>query len=327
MIGGSEPGAGNVISGNDGSGVAIAISENWTAQNAIFGNAIYSNAGLGIDLGDDGVTSNDALDADSGPNQRQNFPILTSAISGATSTTIEGTLNSTANTTFTLEFFSSSACDPSGHGEGEDFLGSNDVMTDGSGNTGFLVTLGTALPSGQFITATATDPDGNTSEFSACIELLTPEEALNSSIEDLQSIVKSNPDTDLAKEVEAAIKKLDEALDELSETFPNNKRAVGKIKEAVKKLDKAFDEGLDKAIDEGLDPVQGAPLMDQLSAIARQFAADALAWAIAQEGDQARIADADQALSDGDALRASEAFEDAVKKYKEALKKAESALP
>jgi len=131
-------------------------------------NSIHSNAGLGIDLGDDGVTPNDLGDFDSGANNFQNFPVLTSAISGSTS--IEGTLNSTVNTTFRLEFFSNIACDPSGNGEGESFLGSTDVTTDGNGDVMFMATFPVTVPVGQFITATATDPNNDTSEFSQCSE-------------------------------------------------------------------------------------------------------------------------------------------------------------
>ena len=116
------------------------------------------------------MTPNDAGDGDAGANNLQNFPVLTSATSG--STTIEGTLNSASNTQFRLEFFANTACDPSGFGEGETFLGSTDVTTDGSGNASFTVTFPATVPVGQFITSTATDPDNNTSEFSQCIDVV-----------------------------------------------------------------------------------------------------------------------------------------------------------
>jgi len=117
------------------------------------------------------VTANDDGDGDSGPNNLQNFPVLTSATIG--STTIEGTLNSTPDTEFRLEFFANSTCDPSGHGEGERFLGSTTVMTDGDGDASFSVTFPETVP-GEFITATATDPDNNTSEFSQCLLVPLP---------------------------------------------------------------------------------------------------------------------------------------------------------
>ena len=83
-----------------------------------------------------GVTTNDGGDGDSGANDLQNFPVLTSATSGTT--TIEGTFNSAPNTEFRLEFFSNSACDPSSHGEGETFIGYTTVVTDGSGDTDLM---------------------------------------------------------------------------------------------------------------------------------------------------------------------------------------------
>ena len=134
--------------------------------NAVRGNAIFSNGGLGIDLDVDGVTANDPGDFDTGPNNVQNFPVLSAAFQG--STIIEGTLNSTASTAFTIEFFSSGSCDASGHGEGEAFLGSTVATTDGSGNASFAVSFPATLPTGTSISATATDPSGNTSEFSQC---------------------------------------------------------------------------------------------------------------------------------------------------------------
>jgi hypothetical protein len=67
----------------------------------------------------------------------------------------------------TLDFYASTAADPSGNGEGQRYLGSTSVMTDGGGNATFTgVVLAGASSAGEFITATATDPNGNTSEFS-----------------------------------------------------------------------------------------------------------------------------------------------------------------
>lgn len=92
---------------------------------------------------------------------------MSTAASGV-STTIRGTLNSAPNSTFTLEFFSNSSCDPSGYGEGARFLGRALATTDASCNATFEITLPVSAAPGSFITATATDAAGNTSEFSAC---------------------------------------------------------------------------------------------------------------------------------------------------------------
>jgi hypothetical protein len=171
-IGGTEPGAGNVIAFNGGVGVIIGNFR--TDNNATLGNSISSNGGLGIDLWHNfGVTPNDPGDTDSGGgNSLQNFPELTSAATGTDGIAIKGALNSTPEDTFELEFFSNTQCDPSGHGEGEVFLGWTTVTTDANGDAGFTVNLSEAVPVGQSITATATDPDNNTSEFSQCIAVV-----------------------------------------------------------------------------------------------------------------------------------------------------------
>src|SRR5439155_14384078 len=117
------------------------------------------------DLGNNGVTLNDALDADTGPNGLQNFPVIISSSPGAT-TQIVGRFNSHPNTTYTLDFYANTAADPSGFGEGQRYLGAATVTTDAAGNVRFTVTVPGASAAGEVITATATDPDGNTSEFS-----------------------------------------------------------------------------------------------------------------------------------------------------------------
>ncbi len=166
-IGGVDLGEGNTIAFNHSSGVVVGFAEDVddaSALNPIRGNAIFSNGSLGIDLGDDGITSNDDGDPDTGPNNLQNFPILTSATGG--STRIEGTLNSAPNLEFDLDFYANSDVDESGYGEGERYLGSATAMTDGSGDVSFDVNLVANAFSGEYITATATDSSGNTSEFS-----------------------------------------------------------------------------------------------------------------------------------------------------------------
>ena len=162
-IGGTVVGAGNTIANNGGNGVRLDAG----TGNGIRRNSIFSHTALGIDLGNDGVTANDADDGDKGPNNLQNFPVLTSAGSG--STIVQGTLNSTASTTYKLEFFSNPSCDASGFGEGETFIGVTTVTTNGSGDASFTAIFSTTAPVGDWITATATDPSNNTSEFSACV--------------------------------------------------------------------------------------------------------------------------------------------------------------
>jgi CSLREA domain-containing protein len=171
FIGNTTAGSGNVIAFNDQGG--IRIDGNAGNGNAILGNSIFSNGALGIDLKLDGVTPNDNCDADAGPNNLQNFPVLTSAAAGAVNTTISGTLNSTASTTFRIEFFSNTVCDPSGNGEGQVFLGSTSVTTNGSCTADINFVVPNASISGQYITATATDSNNNTSEFSACVQRTT----------------------------------------------------------------------------------------------------------------------------------------------------------
>jgi CSLREA domain-containing protein len=167
VIGGIMPGAANTIAFNEENGVAVDFG----TGNAIQRNSIFSNGGLGIDLGGDGVTLNDPGDADSGPNKLQNFPVLRPVTSNGGGTTIQGTLNSTSKTTFTLEFFSNPTCDPSGFGQGKTFIGSTSVTTNAKGNANFAVHFPTTIPTGSVVTATATDPGGNTSEFSKCARL------------------------------------------------------------------------------------------------------------------------------------------------------------
>jgi hypothetical protein len=168
LIGG--PGHANTIAFTERNGVLVGSQ---TTGATISANSIHDNGLLGIDLytaQGGGITPNDHLDPDTGGNNLQNYPVLQSATIDGGTTTITGSLDSTPNRSFTIEFFASPACDPSGFGEGEAFLGSVDVTTGGDGLAEFVAQVDAAQP-GEAITATATDQStGDTSEFSACIE-------------------------------------------------------------------------------------------------------------------------------------------------------------
>ena len=164
VIGGTETGAANKISFSGGPGVNVSSG----TGNVVRGNSIFSNVGLGMDLSPTGITANDVGDADGGANNLQNFPLLTSVAANAGSTTIQGTLNSTPSTVFKVDFYSNSACNATGNGEGALFFDTTNVTTDASGNAAINFTSSQALAAGRVLTATATDPVGNTSEFSAC---------------------------------------------------------------------------------------------------------------------------------------------------------------
>eukprot|EP00913_Durusdinium_trenchii_P010877 g10206.t1 len=177
-IGGTAPGEGNIIAHNTRSGIRVdsngSPSQHPRATLSILGNSIYENGELGIDLLERdavnsplaGVTPNDANDADDGPNYTQNHPVLTTVTASGGSTHVEGTLNSTPATTFRIEFFANSQSDPSGFGEGEVYLGFADVTTDADGDAALAVDLPGEVAAGHVVTATATAPNGATSEFS-----------------------------------------------------------------------------------------------------------------------------------------------------------------
>lgn len=159
------------FNGDDGVGIELIGPSDWpTGENHVSGNSIFSNGGLGIDLGGDGVTANDPGDADTGANTLQNFPVLSSARSSATYTAIRGTLNSAPNTTYTVQFFSGPVADPSGNGEGKTYRGQKtDVKTDPSGKAGFTFTTSVRVPVGHVVSATATSGAPDTSEFSNAV--------------------------------------------------------------------------------------------------------------------------------------------------------------
>ena len=175
-VGATTAGFANVIAFNGGAGVSVL--EQTPAQpargNVISGNSIHSNSGLGIDLALDGSpTPNDDGDFDGGANHHQNYPELSLAVTG--SLHVEGSLNSATATNFRIELFASDECDPSGHGEGQEFLAFPVVTTDEEGNLDFSLDILADVAPGRFITATATNlAIDATSEFSECLQVTVP---------------------------------------------------------------------------------------------------------------------------------------------------------
>ena len=164
-IGGTTAGAGNVIASNQGAGVALDDSGTAPTGNLISGNSIVSNGALGIDLDN---KSGIPLPNNSGiPNNNgQNYPVITSVGVTLGGTTAEGTLEGAADANYMIQFFSNTAADPTGYGQGQTYLTSRTVTTDVTGNATFSVSLGNSITLGTYISATATDSSNNTSEFS-----------------------------------------------------------------------------------------------------------------------------------------------------------------
>jgi hypothetical protein len=188
----------NEIAFNHGPGIVVGGrfkdfngNERRAAHNRLSGNIIYANEGLRIDLSNetrsvffaaeepivgafgeivlamaDGVTPNNSTIL---ANDGQNFPVLISARATLGRLVVTGTIDAPDPGTATIEFFANPVPtpggDPSRHGEGALFLGKATPNRQGK----FIVPL-PPVPVGTLITATATDADGNTSEFAENIE-------------------------------------------------------------------------------------------------------------------------------------------------------------
>jgi uncharacterized repeat protein (TIGR01451 family)/fimbrial isopeptide formation D2 family protein len=182
--------SGNTVSNSlGGYGVAIEAGKQ---KNKITQNSIFGNIGVGIDLGNtaNDITPNNGTISTTISNSDLDYPLITSAtLSGGILTTKGYVGNNPAGiTTFgnlTLEFFiaDNTPADQNGevvagdtkskpHGEGKTYIGS--CTTDAKGifgnstNPCVFSNAGTlGLTAATNITATATDSNGNTSEFSA----------------------------------------------------------------------------------------------------------------------------------------------------------------
>jgi len=173
------------ISGGFASGgQVVGIAYNGAAGVYVDGDAavdivavpLVGNGGLGIDLAPAGPNANDDQDADVGPNERQNQPVLASArFDRATHVlAITGTIGTTPGTDVFIDYYLSEDCDASGYGEGAfPVASSSAVRTDARGDAGFAIAVSTASLPGRYLTALArrartTGPGIVVSELSAC---------------------------------------------------------------------------------------------------------------------------------------------------------------
>jgi titin len=156
-VGGSVTADANTITNNLGDGVMIGGSQ--AVGNTVCDNAIFAND-LGIAL-------------THGGNDNAATPTLGTCVVANDTATVQGTMSGVPNTTYTLDFYSNKGTDLAGHDEGQTYIGSGQVMTDSTGAGSFNVNLALGGASAQSITATATDPLGNTSAFSTAAQPAT----------------------------------------------------------------------------------------------------------------------------------------------------------
>jgi hypothetical protein len=160
VVGGTAAGAGNRIAHNTADGIMIGGT---TGGVTVLGNEIFANGERGIDFGDDGVSANGSRD----PEVLPPFPVLTNVDVTGAGTLVQGTIDFPRGRDVRIEFFSSPACDPSGHGEGQTPIGV--LAVTGSGGPAAFAARLAATPAGHVITATVTDlTQHRTSEFSRC---------------------------------------------------------------------------------------------------------------------------------------------------------------
>ena len=168
LFGGTAPGEENLVRFNGFAGVSVPSG---TTGVTIRGNRIGANGraagwkNLGVDLGDDHTaTPNDPGDADG----IQNFPVISSATPGTGTTEIQGVLHAKPSSLYTLDFYWRPNClvFPRFWSEGNNYIGAGQVTTDGSGSGAFDIVVPFEISATQAVSATATGPDGSTSEFS-----------------------------------------------------------------------------------------------------------------------------------------------------------------
>ncbi|HEX3239188.1 MAG TPA: right-handed parallel beta-helix repeat-containing protein [Solirubrobacterales bacterium] len=151
LVGGPGGAGANTIAFNTGPGVLVEES-GLTAT--IRGNAIYYNAGRGIEV----------TNADVQP------PSLEEVEPGVGATSVTATMSGEPSQIYAIEFFASEQCDVTGFGEGQLLIGEDSVETDAGGTVQFEAPTLAALPAEMpVVTAVATDTEiASSSAFSNC---------------------------------------------------------------------------------------------------------------------------------------------------------------
>jgi CSLREA domain-containing protein len=170
IIGGVEVGLANTIASNDGNGIEASGATNVS----ISGNFIFSNAGHGIkapqevfaEIRQNSIFNNGLLGIDR-ELPTNALPMVTSSIrNGGGFAQVGGGFTGTPSSTYDVEVFTNFVADPSGFGEGKDYIGRVSVSTNADGNATFAFTSAVPVAAGQFVTVTVTDSIGNTTSFS-----------------------------------------------------------------------------------------------------------------------------------------------------------------
>jgi parallel beta-helix repeat protein len=150
-VGGVASGAGNTIADNSSGGILVSAgSGNSLRQNAVFSNG-PSRTGPGITLS-------------AGANNNLVAPSLSAATLNGSTLTVQGTFTaSILNVSYVLEFFANVP----GDAEGAIYLGAKTVKAASTSTVSFSFTTTTTVTgTDPVITATITDPFGDTSAFS-----------------------------------------------------------------------------------------------------------------------------------------------------------------
>ena len=174
----ADGGDGNVVAYNSADGISAGSDESTTDVSGVTvrGNSVFQNGAadmtnVGIDLGNSGQTANDAGDGDSGPNNLQNFPNIQSVSYNSSNSTVTidyDVPTNSGNADFSgdglkVDFY---AADSEQSGEGKIYLGSQNYTTANATNVvSFDLSTFSNVDSDDYFVATATDANGNTSEF------------------------------------------------------------------------------------------------------------------------------------------------------------------
>ena len=190
-----------MIAFNTADGVLVGQSPtDASTGNAILSNSIYGNAGIGIDLGGNGVLPNHSSPTTGiiagTPNGDQNYAVFTSAIFVPDTSDPDGTLTVTGSgggdpyTNYFVQVFANPAADPTGYGQGQTLIGTMIVSLGGSGTVSGSLTFTTANLTGEVISATTTNMNGDTSEFSQDLTVI------NASASSVAGPIVTNPATE-----------------------------------------------------------------------------------------------------------------------------------